>query len=275
VLPFSGGEGDLDVLFDTRANCGSNPLVYTWSVTVPGGVAVPSSGSGATFAFSVTVSSNVGFIFPVDAGLIATCGASSAFSASGRLGWFQITAAAPPPPPGPPPPPPPGPPPLPGPPPPPPFSGEQVDRYCRVTYRKREVVLWVGRGLTCAQALDILEDRRKGGDCFSVASLKSGGPPLFICRAHGRVLMSPGRGRCRPVKYEGRTYEVYKQRVLCRYARATALRVLRNDRPYIYEFENPREGRRWRCIRRDRSGAIYGACAKRVERRWISFFPRP
>ena len=154
-----------------------------------------------------------------------------------------------------------------------PFSGEPVDGYCRVTHKKREVVLWV-RGLTCGEALAILEDRRKGGDCFSVAALKSSPTPLFICRAHGRVLVSPGRGRCRPVKHKGRTYDVYRQRVLCRYARATTLRILRKDRPYIYEFVSRREGRRWRCIRRAQAGAIFGACSKRVERRWIVFFPR-
>jgi hypothetical protein len=62
--------------------------------------------------------------------------------------------------------------------------------------------------------------------------------------------------------------------VLCRYARATTLRILRNDRPYIYEFVSRRERRRWRCIRRTASAGIYGACAKRSERRWITFFPR-
>jgi hypothetical protein len=179
---------------------------------------------------------------------------------------INVSAANPPPTPPPPNPGAGGDPPL-------PFSGEPVDGYCRVIHKKNEVVLWV-RGLSCEQALAILEDRRKGGDCFSVAALKSSPTPLFICRAHGRVLVSPGRGRCKPVRYKGRTYEVYRQRVLCRYARATTLRILRNDRPYIYEFVPRREARRWRCIRRAQDGAIFGACAKRVERRWIVFIPR-
>jgi hypothetical protein len=149
-----------------------------------------------------------------------------------------------------------------------------VDGYCRVIFRKREVVVWV-RGLSCEEALDILEDRKKGGDCFSVASVALSSPPLFICRKHGKVALSPGRGRCRPVTYRGRTYDVYRQRVLCRYARNTALRMLRGDDPYIYEFESRQEGRRWHCVRRDRGGAIFGACAKRKERRWIAFLPRP
>jgi hypothetical protein len=247
-----------------------NPTVWTVSTSevqlggLPAGDIVPPAGH----LLSVTVSSN---LQPGQGFFISWTGNTDCVSFNGIM---YFTVSAPTAPPGPAPPRPPEPPPGSGGDAPLPVSGEPVDGYCREKFRKREVVLWV-RGLTCDQALDILEDRSRGGDCFSVAGLKSGGPPLFICRAHGRVLISPGRGPCNPVEYKGRTYEVYRQRVLCRYARATALRMLRNDRPYIYEFESRREGRRWRCIRRDESGAIYGACAKRVERRWISFFPRP
>jgi hypothetical protein len=248
-----------------------NPTQWTVSTSevqlgaLPPSDIVPPAGH----LLSVTVSSN---LQPGQGFFISWSGNTECATYNGIM-YFTVSAPTGPPGAPPLPPPEPLPPPGSGGDAPLPFSGEPVDGYCRVTFRKREVGLFVRR-LTCDQALEILEDRSRGGDCFSVAGLKSGGPPLFICRAHGGVLISPGRGRCNPVKYEGRTYEVYRQRVLCRYARATVLRMLRNDRPYIYEFETPREGRRWRCMRRDETGAIYGACAKRVERRWISFFPR-
>jgi hypothetical protein len=277
TLQFSLSENDLVGDPADAALCEDpfdfGPPLYDWNVEWPYWVGSPNTASardiGLSFDFSVPIQASSGQ-FHIGVNVTGHCG-GFAFHKSAQYGPYTISEPALPPE---------SLPPEPLPPPgsgdnaPLPFSGEPVDGYCRLTHRGREVVVYV-TGLACDQARDILEDRSKGGDCFSVASLKSGGPPLFICRAHGRVLISPGRGRCRPVKYEGRTYEVYRQRVLCRYARATTLRMLRNDRPYIYEFENPREGRRWRCIRRDNTGAIHGACAKRVERRWISFFPRP
>jgi hypothetical protein len=270
TLQFSLSESDLVGNPADAALCEDpfdfGPPLYDWNVEWPHWVGSPNTASardiGLSFDFSVPVQASSGQ-FHVGVNVTGHCG-GLVFHKSAQFGPYTISER----------PPEPLPPPGSGGNAPLPFSGEPVDGYCRENLRTGEAVVYV-RGLTCDQALDILEDRSKGGDCFSVASLKSGGTPLFICRAHGRVLISPGRGRCRPVKYEGQSYEVYRQRVLCRYARATTLRMLRNDRPYIYEFENPREGRRWRCIRRANTGAIYGACAKRVERRWISFFPRP
>jgi hypothetical protein len=241
-----------------------NPTVWTVNPpdiplgNLPDASIVPTAGH----PLSVTVPAN----YPYQTIHISWSGNTDCVSFNGFID-INVSAAVPPPPPPPPPPANPNPP-L-------PFSGERVERYCELTFRKQKVGVWV-RGLTCEEALDILEDPRgKGGDCFSVAALKSGAPPLFICRAHGRVLVSPGRGRCSPVKYKGRTYDVYRQRVLCRYARSTVLRILRNEKPYIYEFVSKRERRRWRCRRYDDKGSISGACAKRVERRWIAFFPRP
>jgi hypothetical protein len=260
ALSFAGGPGDLEVLFDLRGDCDKplgGPVEYTWRVTAPGQSTVP-EGQGETFAFSLTVADSPGFIFPVDIAVGATCGARSAFSASGRLGLFVIRALSPPP--------------LPTPP--PPFSGEQVDAYCELTVEGREVIVWV-RGLSCDAARDILEKRARNGDCFSVASTKLGRrPALFICRARGTRAFFPGRSACSPVQYRGRVHEVRKQGVLCRYARATTLRILREDQPYIYEFEDPREGRRWRCLRRVVKQSVYGTCLKRVENRWIVFYPR-
>ena len=236
-----------------------NPIVWTVSSSIPLGN-LPDSNTvpAAGHLLSVTVPAD----YASQSIFISWTGNTDCVSFNGVLTIRVGPPITPPPNPGP------GNPPL-------PFSGEYVERYCELTFNKRKVGVWV-RGLTCEQALEILEDPRgKGGDCFSVAALKSGAPPLFICRAHGRVLVSPGRGRCSPVKYRGKTYDVFRQRVRCRYARSTVLRMLRKDKPYIYEFVSRREGRRWRCTRRDDSGTIYGACAKRVERRWIAFFPRP
>jgi hypothetical protein len=267
TLQFTLSAGDLEGDVDGAcAELGLGPPIYDWNVEWPSWVGSPNTAgaqdTGASFNFAVPIQASNGQ-FHVGVNVTGHCG-GHAFHLGGQYGPYTISE-----------PPPPAASPPPNPNPPLPFSGERVERYCEVTFRKRKVGVWV-RGLTCEEALDILEDPRgKGGDCFSVAALKSGAPPLLICRAHGRVLVSPGRGRCSPVKYKGKTYAVYRQRVLCRYARSTVRRILRNDKPYIYEFVSKRERRRWRCRRYEDKGSISGACAKRVERRWIAFFPRP
>ena len=84
-----------------------------------------------------------------------------------------------------------------------------------------------------------------------------------------------GPGSCQPVVYAGKRYAVWKNKVLCSYARATALRMLRRQDPYIYEFETARQARRWKCRIFPGAGTERGACYKQVEKRWILYFPAP
>jgi hypothetical protein len=101
VLKFSVDLGELDVKSDTRHNCGNpppygGPVVYNWTVTVPGQYVNPSRGQGGSFGFSVVVAQSRGFVFPVDVSVYGTCGISAAYSASGRLGLYSIRPGPPP-----------------------------------------------------------------------------------------------------------------------------------------------------------------------------------
>jgi hypothetical protein len=51
--------------------------------------------------------------------------------------------------------------------------------------------------------------------------------------------------------------------------------MLRRDVPYIYEFETPLQGRRWKCRVFGSAATERGACYKQVEARWILYFPSP
>jgi len=102
TLPFTAGPGDLSVLFDNRANCGSTPVSYRLVVTAPLQGVFPNpqdNDPDGSFSFSLTASADVGFIFPVDVSISGTCGVISAYSASGRLGLYRIVAGSAQPPP--------------------------------------------------------------------------------------------------------------------------------------------------------------------------------
>lgn len=99
---------------------------------------------------------------------------------------------------------------------------------------------------------------------------------IWVC-SRGPTVVASGppaarslvQGNCGTVTHRARRYAVSAQKVTCRYARATVLRMLRNEQPYIYEFETPRQARRWTCPRRT---PTHGACVKRVERRFVGYF---
>jgi hypothetical protein len=94
------------------------------------------------------------------------------------------------------------------------------------------------------------------------------------------IVVSPNRTAagptgCTPVRHNGHEYKVVKARVLCTYARGTALRMLRRQDPYIYEFEFPGQARRWSCHILGRGATERGHCYKQVEKRWLMYFPAP
>jgi hypothetical protein len=85
----------------------------------------------------------------------------------------------------------------------------------------------------------------------------------------------PGSERCDAVKYNGRFWDVYKRAVLCRYARNTTLRALRDESPIVYEFTNPSQGfyGRWVCRQFGLASKRYGLCYKEVENRMVAWMP--
>jgi hypothetical protein len=92
------------------------------------------------------------------------------------------------------------------------------------------------------------------------------------------ILVTPARTRagptaCAAVVHNGHRYLVFKQNVLCSYARATALKMLRRQQPYIVEFVSPGKSPAWKCRILGSGATERGACDKRTERRWLLYFP--
>lgn len=138
------------------------------------------------------------------------------------------------------------------------------------------------RGMTCQEARDILAGVATGWQCFG--SRSGSGQTHYLCRRSATPAGStknwafsipPGSERCAPVQHDGRFWDVFKKSVLCRYARNTALRGLRNDRPIVYEFTNPSQGfnGRWSCRRYGAGAGRYGLCFKKVENRFVGWLP--
>ena len=136
--------------------------------------------------------------------------------------------------------------------------------------------------MTCEDARAILSGTATGWRCYG--SRTSAGMLHYLCRRAGSpasrsagwtISLPSGADRCAPVKYHGRFWDVYKRAVLCRYARNTALRALRNDSPIIYEFTNPSQGfhGRWSCRRYGAGSGRYGICHKLVENRLVAWMP--
>jgi hypothetical protein len=137
------------------------------------------------------------------------------------------------------------------------------------------------RGLTCQEALDILNGRGAGWRCYGSST---GVGKRYLCRrvatpgkssTNWTFSIPPGGERCAPVRHNNRYWDVYKRSVLCRYARNTALRALRNQSPIIYEFTNPSQGfhGRWTCRQFGTGVGRYGLCHKRVENRLVAWMP--
>lgn len=83
-----------------------------------------------------------------------------------------------------------------------------------------------------------------------------------------------GEGRLLGTLGSGGWFRVGRD-VLSTCARATALRMLRRDNPYIYEFETPAGARRWKCQILGRGATERGSCYKQVEDRRVLYFPAP
>lgn len=73
--------------------------------------------------------------------------------------------------------------------------------------------------------------------------------------------------------HRGIRYRVFGARVLCSYARATALRMLQRDTPYVYEVIRAPNPARWRCRIFGRGPNERGARHKLIEERWVLYFP--
>jgi hypothetical protein len=126
----------------------------------------------------------------------------------------------------------------------------------------------------CADARAVARGEKAPG----VACSSPAGADYVLCtKRQVTIVGAPYAGptRCSHVLYDGHRYMVFKQRVTCRYARATALRMLRRQEPYVYEFESPTEGRRWSCRILGNGATERGFCDKRVEERWVLYFPAP
>jgi hypothetical protein len=138
-------------------------------------------------------------------------------------------------------------------------------------------------GVTCSRA---------GGAAVGESYLLCTGRKVFLVLAPTRTTAGPTA--CGAVVERGRRYLVFKQRVLCRYARATALRMLRRQEPYVYEILFPGESQlKWSCrivvpgpsgklvppkqattrITSTAPPAERGACSKPSEGRWILYVP--
>jgi hypothetical protein len=118
----------------------------------------------------------------------------------------------------------------------------------------------------------------RGEEVLGVACSSPADADYVLCtRRQVTIVGAPYAGptRCTHVEYNGHRYMVFKQRVTCRYARATALRMLRRESPYIYEFESPEEGKRWSCRILGNGPSERAACYKRVENRWVLYAPVP
>lgn len=137
------------------------------------------------------------------------------------------------------------------------------------------------RGMTCQEARDILSGRAAGWRCYG-SSTSAG--KRYLCRrvttpgkasTNWTFSIPPGGERCSPVQHRGRFWDVYKRGVLCRYARNTTLRALRQESPIVYEFTNPSQGfnGRWGCRQFGTGLGRYGLCYKRVENRLVAWMP--
>jgi hypothetical protein len=148
-----------------------------------------------------------------------------------------------------------------------------VVQACKVVVGGRPVTVYLEGETSCALARDIALGRLAGWTCAKAPL--SPARRYVICQRAGAwgVALPASGGECRPVTHRGRRYRVAAAKVLCRYARATALRMLRRTTPYVYEFVSRAEARRWRCRIFGRGVDERGACHKRVEERWVVYFP--
>ena len=78
---------------------------------------------------------------------------------------------------------------------------------------------------------------------------------------------------CSPVVHGSRRYRVLKWNVTCRYARNTALKMLRRQDPFIYEFVASGSQPLWGCLIFERGATERGSCFKQDENRFIVYFP--
>ena len=156
-------------------------------------------------------------------------------------------------------------------------------RSCGTVSRGARTIQVSAQGdLSCSEARaaarGILRGRSPAGYRCRRSGAASSAQTIWVCsRGSDTVFLGPrgtrslARGTCGSVQHRGRTYAVSARRVTCRYARATALRMLRNERPYIYEFETARQARRWTCPQRTNT---VGSCFKRVENRYVGYILR-
>ena len=276
VLQFTLGVPDANIpIFDGRDRCSGpdgGPLVYHWTVAAPLQSVAPPEGVGETFAFSVTVADSPGFIFPVDVSLSAICGVLFAYSANAQLGNFTIAS---PPPPPPPPPPTPTAPTTPATPKSPagPASSAAI-QTCRVAVDGQRFIVYLrGTAASCDQADDIARARVPGWAC--VQDPFSAGRRYVTCQRAGAwgVALPASGGACAPVTHRGLRYRVFGARVLCQYARATALRMLRRQLPYVVESIRGLNAGRWHCRIFGQGANERGLCHKLVEDRWLMYVP--
>ena len=117
--------------------------------------------------------------------------------------------------------------------------------------KRRNKVLWI-----CA----------RGGIRTTTPPTTPAAPPVVSLLPRGGV-------RCQAIVVNGRTYDVWKDKVLCGFARNTARRMITGETPYVYEFTNPSQGfsGRWHC---EFFGVTTGSCIKRVEGRFVFWMLR-
>ena len=152
-------------------------------------------------------------------------------------------------------------------------DGSVAVRTCPVRIGGRAIVVHLDGEESCALARDIALSRAAGWTCAK-APLSPTRRYVICSRGGAWGVALPARGgNCTSVTHQGRRYRVVGARVRCRYARATALRMLRRDSPYAYEFVRAGYTGRWRCRIFGRGEDERGACHKLVEERWVVYFP--
>ncbi len=146
------------------------------------------------------------------------------------------------------------------------IKGTSVDIVTLVPTRRFES--------SCGVMRRAAENRLPGWVC-SAPRQRANGTSLITCSQTPRPAVPPPVAVkvCSPVMHNSRRYKVWKWNVTCRYARNTALKMLRRQDPFIYEFVQSGQQPRWGCLIFGRGTTERGSCFKQFENRFIVYFP--